>query len=185
MTAKVIKNCIITQSDAQIVKEYCASTDNPLYRQYKGFNTSVNLTATDVYTMYGGTVAMISGDKMSGFDVVVLINSQQAIRYRNLKSIEVSQNEFIDTAQKVGVARTAVWVEYLSTFVKNQFPFRMQNMVMYKDDPMKILDVDASVITTVGPQYAESGLEDFMDAYNGGYSSDLAHMISDNSGGDQ
>lgn len=181
---KVIKNCLITRSDARVVKEYCASTESPLYRQYKGFNTSVNLTATDVYTMYAGTVSMISGDKKSGLDVVVLINQQQAIRYRNLKEVSVKLNEFADISQKIGVAKTAVWIEYLSTHVKNQFPFRMNNTVMYKDDPMKILDIETTAVSTIGPQYSESGLMDFMDEYNGGYSWDMFRMLSDNRGSD-
>ncbi len=181
----VIKNCLITGSDAKILKQYCASTDSPLYRQYKGFNTSVNLTASDVYNMYSGTVSMISGDKKSGMDVVVLINNNQAIRYRNLKTVSVKLNDSVDISQKIGEAKTAVRVEYLSTYAKNQFPFRMNNTVMYKDDPMKILDIETTAVAESGPLYSESGLMDVMQEYDGGYSRDMFNMLSDNRGSDQ
>lgn len=178
----ILKNCIITRSDSRVLREYCDNTSSPLYREYKGFNTSVNLTASVVYTMYAGTVVMISGDVKSTYDVVVGMNQNQAIRYRNLKSISVKLNQHVDISDTIGIARTFVKIEYLTTNVKNQFPFRLNDIVMYKADPMKILDPENTEIQNSSPQYLQSGLRGFVNAWNGGIDDSMRKMLSDNKG---
>ena len=164
----IIPDCLITRSDAKVLKEYCIDKSNPLYRQYKGFNTSINLEASDVYTMYAGYVAVVFGDSKSGYEIVVRMNRDQAIKYANLKSIDVRMNQQVDISQKIGQANKYVKVEYLTTYVKNPYSFRLGQTQMYKDDPAKIIDVSTSVVSNTSPQYSESGLKDFVYEYDGG-----------------
>lgn len=178
----ILKDCIITRSDAKVLREYCDSKYSPLYREYKGFNTSVNLTASLVYNMYAGDVIMISGDVKSTYDVVVSITRNQAIRYRNLKSIAVKLHQYVDISDLIGAAKTFVKIEYLSSFTKTDFVFRLGDEVFYKDDPMKILDSETSVISRSSPQYLQSGLRGFVDAWNGGVDDSMRKMLSDNKG---
>lgn len=177
-----IKNCLITQSDAKVLREYCISKSSPLYQQYKGFNTSINLSATSVYNLYSGYVVMIPGDKKSGYEVVILINQNQAIKYSNLKSVDVKMHQQVDVSQKIGEARTYVRVEYLSTYVKNQFPFRVNSTQMYKDDPAKIIDPFNSYIQNESPQYNQSGLMGFVDEYDGGIAPSIEFELTGNRG---
>lgn len=163
-----IKNCIITNSDAKVLREWCMDKTSPLYKEYKGFNTSINLETNKVYNAYTGHVAMVSGDKRLGYDVVVRINDTQAIRYSNLKSVDVKMRENVDISQQIGEANKYVKVEYLTTRANNQYAFRIGDKQMYKDDPSKIIDPENSNIRSTFPQYSESGLMDFEDAYNGG-----------------
>ena len=178
----VIKNCLITNSDAKILRQYCIDRNSPLYAEYKGFNTSVNLEATNVYNMYSGYVAMITGDSKSKYDVVICLNSSQAIKYGNLKSISIKIKQNVDITQQIGVADKYVKIEYLSTYTYNQYSFRLNDTQMYKDDPMKILDIDSAVIQTTSPQYSESGLIDVVSAYDGGIDPTSRFILSNNEG---
>lgn len=178
----VVKGCLITRSDAKVLREYCISTSSPLYLQYKGFNTSMNLSASSVYNLYSGYVTMIPGDARSGFEVVVLVNQNQAIKYSNLKSVEVTLNQRVDISQKLGEAKSYVKIEYLSTYVKNQFPFRIGSTQMYKDDPAKIIDPFNSYINNEFPQYDQSGLMGFMDEYDGGIAPSIEFELTGNRG---
>ena len=56
----------------------------------------------------------------------------------------------------------------MSTKANNQYAFRLGDKQMYKDDPSKIIDPLNSNISLTFPQYSESGLMDFEEAYNGG-----------------
>lgn len=165
---KVIKNCLVTGTDADVLKEYCIDRTNPLYSLYKGFNTSVNLSASDVYAAYAGTVMMITGNARTNYEVVVMCNVNQAVKYGNLKLVEVHKGQAVDVVTKIGSARGFVKVEYLTTYVKNPYSFRMNNIQMYKDDPMKILQPGSSVIQSASYQYSNSGLRDVVSALDGG-----------------
>ncbi len=164
----VIEDCLVTQSDAKVLKQYCISTSSPLYKQYKGFNTSLNLSADKVYNMYAGRVATISGNSKIGFEVSVLVNQNQAIKYGNLRSITVKLNQFIDVSFQIGVANKYVSIEYMSTYIKNQYSYRVGTIQMYKDDPAKIIDITSTVMCNTSLQYSESGLYDVVDEYDGG-----------------
>ena len=163
-----IKDCIITNSDAKVLREWCVDKNSPLYKEYKGYNTSINLETKEVFNAYTGYVAMVSGDKRLGYDVVVRINEKQAIRYCNLKSVNVKMRDNVDISQQIGEANKYVKVEYLTTKANNQYAFRLGDKQMYKDDPSKIIDPLNSNISLTFPQYSESGLMDFEEAYNGG-----------------
>lgn len=177
---KEIQNCLITQSNAKVLKEFCIDNSSPLYKLYRGFNTSVNLEATSVYTMYAGYVAIVFGDSKSGYEVVVRMNQNQAIKYANLKSIDVRLNQQVDISQKIGEAKSFVRVEYLTTYTKNPYSFRIGPVQMYKDDPMKILDSQNSVAVNTSLMYKDSGLKDFLDEYDGGVSPSVVYMLSNN-----
>ena len=179
---KVIKNCLITRSDASVLKEFCIDVSNPLYKEYKGFNTSVNLEATSVYSMYSGVVSMVCGDSRLGYEVTVLLNANQAIKYGNLKSVEVSENQSIDVSQKIGESRKYVKVEYMNTFIRSKFNYRVGYVMMYKDDPMKILDIHSTEIQDTSVQYSESGLISIKDEYDRGLNPSMVFMLSDNRG---
>lgn len=164
----VIKDCLITQSDAKILKKYCVDKSDPLYKQYKGYNTSINLETTKVYSMCYGLVVHVSGDAKYGYEVGVRVNQNQAIKYGNLKSINVKMHNVVDVSQQLGEANRYVSIEYLTTNIKNSYPYRIGSVQMYKDDPMKILDEDTSELKSTSPQYSQSGLQSVIDEFDGG-----------------
>lgn len=175
----VIKDCLITQSDAKVLKEYCIDKSNPLYKEYKGFNTSVNLEATDIYNGYMGLVAMVSGDSRTGYEVTVQLNLDQAVKYGNLKHVDVQMNNYIDIGEKIGVANKWLRFEYMNTNVHNQYSFRVGDVQMYKDDPMNILDPDRFVLLSSSEQYSNSGLIDIEEEFDDGFEP-LEEFDSDN-----
>lgn len=179
---KVIKNCLITRSDASVLKEFCIDTANPLYKIYKGFNTSVNLEATSVYNMYSGVVSVVCGDIRSGYEVGVLLNTTQAIKYSNLKSVDVHEGQYVDVSTKIGESNKYVKVEYMTVNARTPFTYRIGSILMYKDDPMKILDVDSNLVRDTLRQYDESGLIGVLDFYDQGLNSSMVFMLSDNRG---
>ena len=181
---KVIKNCLVTRSDALVLKEYCVDASSDLYKIYKSFNVSVNLQATSVYAMYAGVVSMLCKNSNNTHDVIMLLNSNQAIKYGDLKEVHVKVNQFVDVSTYLGEANKYVKIEYMSTFVKSPYLFRVGDIVMYKDDPMKILDPSSNEIRNESQQYSESGLQGFVDKYDGGYQSSFQFMLSNNRGDD-
>lgn len=179
---KVIKNCLITRSDASVLKEFCIDTSNPLYKIYKGFNTSVNLEATSVYNMYSGVVSVVCGDKRSGYEVGVLLNKTQAIKYGNLKSVDVNEGQYVDVSTKIGDANKYVKIEYMTVNTRTPFTYRIGSVLMYKDDPMKILDSNSNLVKDSLRQYDESGLIGVLDFYDQGLNPSMVFMLSDNRG---
>lgn len=179
---KVIKNCLVTRSDASVLKEFCIDVSSPLYKQYKGFNTSVNLEATSVYSMYSGVVSMICKESNLNYLVGVLINANQAIMFGNLKSINVRENQTVDVVTKIGEANKFVKVYYMTTFMKTLYTYRIGNILMYKDDPMKILDFRNSQIQDTSPQFSESGIIEIKNEYDQGLNPSMIFMLSDNRG---
>lgn len=177
----VIRNCLVTRTDAKVLKEYCIDRSNPLYRKYKGFNTSLNLEATSVYSLYSGIVSMITGDSKLGYEVVVLLNLNQAIRYSNLKSINVKINQQVDVSQLLGEAKKVLVLEYLSTYTYNQYSFRLGTIQMYKDDPMKLFS-DSNVVTSSSHQFNDSGLQAVISEYDSGIDPSVRFMLSGNRG---
>lgn len=176
----VIKNCLITQSDAKVLREFCIDKQDPKYKEYKGYNTSVNLETTDVYSGYAGRVTMIAGDARRGFEVGVSMNTQQAIKYGNLKSVNISINQDVDIGTKIGEARRWVSVEYLTTNAENSFPCRIGLNQMYKDDPMLVLNPDNYVPLNRSPQFSESGLIAIEEEFDDGFNDFLIEFDSDN-----
>lgn len=181
---KVIKNCLITRSDASVLKEFCIDKTNPLYKEYKGFNTSVNLEATSVYSMYTGVVSVVCGDVSSGYEVVIYLNPNQSIKYGNLKSILVDEGQSIDISEKLGEAKNYVKIEYMNTYNTSPYTYRLGSILMYKDDPMKILDLENTEIRDSFSQYSESGLQYTQTEYDQGINSSTVFMLSGNRGDD-
>jgi len=179
---KVIKNCLITRSDALVLKEFCIDVSNPLYKEYKGFNTSVNLEATSVYNMYSGVVSMVCGDPKTGYEVGVLLNVDQAVKYGNLKIVEVSEGQYVDISDKIGEAKKFVKIEYMTTDVKTPYTYRVGSVLMYKDDPMKILDPESTIVKDKLRQFDDSGLIGIIDEYDQGLNPSMVFMLSDNRG---
>ena len=164
----VIKNCLITNTDATILKEYCVDKSNPLYVQYRGFNTCINLEADAVYSPYYGRVSQVSGNHRFGYSVVISINSEQAIKFSHLRTLIVEWNDFVDVGQKIGAANKYVSFEYITTYVKNQYDTMVSGVKMYKDDPMKVIDPSNSVIVATPQKFDDSGLRGVVSALDGG-----------------
>lgn len=181
----VIKNCLVTRTDAKIVKQFCIDKKDPLYRQYRGYRTSMRLEATDVYNLYAGTVVMIYGSKDIGFQVIVAADVDNLIRYENLKEIDVKKNDSIDIGTKIGSVKRFLDISYFTTQVKNDHPVRVGNFpVMYKDDPMKIIDPSNPAIMPITIVYEESGLMDTVEEYDGGIDESAVYELTGNRGED-
>ena len=176
----MIKNCLITNSDAKVLRQFCIDKSDPLYKQYKGYNTSINLEAHEIYNGYTGRVVMITGDRRIGFEVVVLLNLDQAIKYGNLKSVDVTLNQDIDIGEKIGEVKNWVKIEYMTTNSQNQFPFRVLNTQMYKADPLLLLDFNLFELMNTSPQFSESGLIAIEEEFDGGFDINNPEFDTDN-----
>lgn len=164
----VITNCVITNSNAEVLKECVLNDSDPLYKTYGGYHTGIDLAATQVYALYGGTIVSI-GKQKEGHSVIIQTGSSLCICYRWIKSLSnIYAGQDISEKTYLGDVYKYVHVEsYLKDMSK--WPVRIGNTDWYKSDIMNILN--NGYISTVSNQdvrfYNELGIKELSD-YCGG-----------------
>lgn len=134
----IISNCVVTQSNATVLKEYVDSKTNPLYRKYNGFHTGVDLRTKEVYNLCPSNVVYVGQDSNKTYTVILQYNRANSVSYSNLKQVIVEPGQFIDYARKLGDCKDYVHVEYLSD-TKSEWPVRIGESTLYKHNPTSIL----------------------------------------------
>lgn len=137
---KVIKDCIVTQGDAEVLREYVDSKSDPLYKSYKKFNSSLDLKCKEVYSMFSGLVVIASRDPYKKtYTTTIRYSNTTLMSYSNLKSLNVSEGDEVDVGDLIGIAQKFVSMEYLN-FKTSLWPVRIWNLTYYKQDPYPIIE---------------------------------------------
>lgn len=146
--ADIIKNCVITHKDSEIIKSYDAMQGSNC------FHTGVDIKASELYTPCCG-VCIYTGLIDNRPSCTIQYSPNICIRYTHLKEVHVSQGQLIQYDQKIGIADEYVHFEYLTS--ERSYPyFRVffQSEVsyyMYKHDPMLVLSGNAVFDNTQRP----------------------------------
>ena len=134
----VIPNCGVTQQSSEILKECVLSKSNPLYKEYGGYHTGVDISGSNIYSLYDGTIALI-GDDAKGHSVIIQTGSSLCICYRNLHTLsDIRAGMTISAGTYIGAVQHYVHVEAL-TQAKSLWPVRIGVSTWYKQDIMNYL----------------------------------------------
>lgn len=151
----VIKDCIITNSDATVLKRYVDSREDPLFKKYHGFYRGIDLEVKDksVYSMFHGTVDMVSNTE-DGYSIRVKYDNGHYLQYSKLKKCEFKKSEVpitVDSGQKLGSVSKYVTVFYI-TLNETLGPVRIGDRTLYKNDPTPLLKSGSSILIDYGKE---------------------------------
>lgn len=184
----VFTNCVITGGDALVLRECVMSNTDPLYREYKGYHTGVDLATERVYSLYSGTVVDI-GQGSEGQSVVIQTGSSLCICYRWLRATTIQVGQDINEKTYLGIVNKYVHVESYEKS-KSAWPVRLGNNEWYKSDITNILKNGyiASVTKDDVKFYSDLNVKEISD-YCGGYRNKIVKSVieyhSDNRGKDE
>lgn len=124
--------------------------------------SGLEIKASNVYSISPGTVIAV-GLKSSKYEVTVLVNDNQIVRYTNLKSINVVEGQNITFSSLVGVADKFVRFEYCTTNKgTGSWPVRIKSLTMYKQDPIGLVTGDIQLTVVVDNVREASGDEEMI-----------------------
>lgn len=147
----IITNCVVTNSDSTVIKEYVDSDRDERYKLYKGYHTGIDLSGQDVYSMCPGVVSIVSIDPNSNMiSLVIQFDATNCLIYSNLIDCTVDVGQTVDTYAKVGTCKDYVHFEYANK-VPSRWPVRVGAQTFYKHDPTALVkDGYASLISYSG-----------------------------------
>ena len=135
----IITNCVVTNSDAEVVKEYVDSDRSALYKVYKGYHTGVDLKSSNVYSMCPGVVSIVNTMPDSKLlSVVIQFDATNCIIYSNIVNSMVDVGQIVSTYQQIGTCKDFVHFEYANT-VPSRWPVRVGAQTFFKHDPTQLL----------------------------------------------
>lgn len=140
----IIKNCVVTNSDTKVLKEYVVDKKSNLYREYKGYHSGVTLEAKDVYNAFGGKVMNVNKDN-NKYSIIVQLDSDNCIKYSNLSNLNVKLGDVLNSGDLIGNCKKSVVVEYANRS-ESKFPVRIMKTTLYKQDPTDILSSGVSPV---------------------------------------
>lgn len=138
----VIKNCVITQNTAKILKPFIGEDDEKEYKQDKEYHTGVDIECNGiVYSISFGTILYIGQNlNESTYNIIVLDNDGNGYNYSGLYEYqELEIGDYISAGQAIGSTKNYVHFEYLQT-VPTIFPIRIEGLTLYKYDPQFLLE---------------------------------------------
>ena len=112
-------------------------------------SSGIDILADSVYSICEGVVVFVGSSLDRTYVVNVQIDSNQFIRYYNLKSEAVSPNQVLKKGDKIGVANKVVRVEYCTKEPSGSNPVRIGTSEYYKHDPYPIFSGQQQ-LTTLG-----------------------------------
>ncbi len=138
----VIKNCVITQKTAKILKPFIGRDDEREYKHEKEYHTGVDIECDgEVYSISFGTVLYVGQNKDENtYNVIILDDEGNGYNYSGLyeyQDLEIGDS--VEAGQVVGSTEHYVHFEYLQT-VPTIFPVRVEGITLYKYDPQFLLD---------------------------------------------
>lgn len=133
-----ISNCIITDSDAKVLKQCVLDKQDPLYKKYGGFHTGVDLIATTVFSLTPGKIIHVGSDG-SHKKIIVALDDFNWCIYGNLRLTSVSIGDTVFPKSYVGYADRYVHFEYCNS-TQSLWPVHVLKWTLYKQDPMVIIE---------------------------------------------
>ena len=126
----IIKNCAVTQSDAEILKGFGIT------------HTGLDIKAKEVYSVSTGVVLLRNFDtnKKEYSVAISLLNSNCLFNYAHLKTLNVVKGNYIQKGTLLGTVTSYVHVDFADTSW-SLYPFRTDGKTTYyKHDPSGKLD---------------------------------------------
>lgn len=136
MASTILKDCIITHEDSEILRFYDFSNSKEEY------HTGVDVKASKVYSPCCG-VCIYNGLIDAKPSCTVQYSPNICLRFMNLKEVTVNAGQLIEYDQQIGVADGYVHFEYLTS--EKTYPYfrvffnAQTSYYMYKHDPMLVL----------------------------------------------
>lgn len=135
---KYIKHCIASGgTDAEILKQHVDSELDPLYIEYGGYHTGVDLKTDKVFSLCPGTVLFVGKDD-SQFSIIVQLTGNTCVMYKNVEGVIVSVGDEVKEGQFLCDATKFLHVDLLQRNV-TKWPVRVRGITYYKTNPMKLL----------------------------------------------
>ena len=134
----VITNCVVTQIDSEVLKDYNVYAEDPAYKRIHQYCPGVDLSAYAGFTAYPGMVVYKGTDDF-GKVVIIQTGTNFCVSYSHLSNILVELGSVLDSVYTVGQCDTYLHLELL-TKVESKWPIRIGSEVWYKDDPYKLLN---------------------------------------------
>ena len=151
--SSIIFNCRITKQSSKVLREFVDDVKNPLYSEYKGFHTGVDLSGGSVFSTCPGVVALV-GNNLKGRKVVIIAYDDRfMISYGNLTDVAVALGQSVDSDTFLGHCDKYVHVELLSS-EKSRWPVRVYNSTFFKSDPTKLIEDGPSYLIDPRQIYA-------------------------------
>lgn len=132
-----VKYNTVTQSAATITKLYGKQKDGT-------YHTGVDIIATSVYSICDCVVTDIRKDSDGTYTVTCQYDTERAVRYSNLVTVDVSLRQPVKYKSVIGSADGHVHFEYLELSSRNTFPVRVRATTFFKVDPIDVITNDGT-----------------------------------------
>lgn len=133
----IIKDCIVTKSDSNVIREYVTNKKSDLYKKYGSYNSGIELETKEVYNAFDGKVMNVNYDD-NKYSVIVQLDSNNCIKYSGLKDVNIKLGDVLNSGDYIGSCKKSVKVEY-GNKVESKFPIRILKTTFYKQDPTDLL----------------------------------------------
>lgn len=134
----VISNCEITKQDSEVLRPCVISTQSPLYKETKQLFPSIDITGSDIYAAYSGTVVLLNRDDL-GQCMIIQTETSFCITYKHLDNVAVRLGDYVDKGQFIGSVDKYIRIELLRNLT-SIWAVRIGAATWYKQDPQPIFD---------------------------------------------
>lgn len=137
----IIKNCLVTKSDATIVNPYDVARKQGEMTK-KEFHTGIDLfeKSKTAYAVCHCVVTYVGYNTDEKHVVCVQYNSIISFRYCNLSEVLVEEGDLIEQGSPVGKYDKFIHFECLNKVDKSEWPVRIWGRQYYKQDPLSFID---------------------------------------------
>lgn len=131
------ENCPLTGKSSFVTYPYISDEKSIWYRRYGGLHSGIDILCDKAYSICKGVVAYVGQDMDNNtYSVTIQYNSEESIRYCNLKSSEVGRGDIIERDQLIGYTDNHLHFEYVTrTQRESIWPVRISKFQYYKQDP--------------------------------------------------
>ena len=133
-----IKNCVATGgTDAKVLKQHVVSETDPLFSEYNGYHTGMDLKSLKAYSPIPGDVLYIGEDESSKC-IIMQFDSGTCVMYKNMNSIVVKEGQTIEVGQLLGSCFNYLHVDLLR-LEESMWPVRVRGRTYFKHNPESLL----------------------------------------------
>ena len=95
----------LTKSATNIIAPFIDTESHSWYKQYGGYHSGVDIEGLEIYAYQSGVVTMISKMSDNLYAVIIQYTANVSLRYANMSSVCVKQNDVIRQGQLFGVGK--------------------------------------------------------------------------------
>lgn len=128
------------------------------------YHTSADILADMVYSISGGQVISVRNEENKTVSVSVLVNSNQLVRYGNLKIANVLEYETVSIGTSIGEADKYVKFEYCTKSQDNsKWPVRFPKYQFFKQNPNLLIEGKIFLVDYDSMKYVAGDMYDVTD----------------------